>query len=197
MSLVCFVPAPRRVGASSPGAKQKNGVEFLYGCSPSLFSFPDTFKDLMCKLTVKLVRMPAVVQQLGTIHSVYSSAALRCTLMEQAEASFIIIIKHYFAVIGCFLSSRLKGALINCAARWEVGSCSCPCFTDEESGGLTHPVSCPRLCDNSPSVQPIPKCRLLPGALFLETLSARLQWQSSPLGVLRSSSFLYAEFGFG
>lgn len=150
MSLVCFVPAPRRVGASCPGAKHKNVMEFLF-VLPLFFSFPNTFKDLMGKSTVELVRMPAVVQQLGTIQSVYSSAALRCTLMEQAEASFIILIKHYFAVTGCFLSSRLKGALINCTARWEVGSCSCPCFTDEESGALTHPVSCPRLCNNSPS----------------------------------------------
>lgn len=64
----------------------------FYLFSLSFFSFPNTFKDLICKSTVKLLRMPAVVQQLGTIQSVYSSTALRCTLMEQAEASFIIII---------------------------------------------------------------------------------------------------------
>lgn len=64
----------------------------FYLFSLSFFSFPNTFKDLICKSTVKLLQMLAVVQQLGTIQSVYSSAALRCTLMEQAEASFIIII---------------------------------------------------------------------------------------------------------
>lgn len=115
------------------------------------FFFPNVFKALTCKSTVKLLQMPAVVQLLGTIHSVYSSTALRCTLMEEVEVSFTIIIKHYFAVTGCFSSSQLKGALINCVARWEVGSCFCPCFTDEESGALTHPACCPRLCSNSPS----------------------------------------------
>jgi len=93
-----------------------------------------------------------VVQLLGTIRSVYSGTALRCALTVQAEASFIIIIKHCFAVICRFSSSQLKGALINCAAWWEVGGCCCPCFTDEECGAVAHPAPCPRLCRNSPSV---------------------------------------------
>lgn len=66
------------------------------------FFFPSVFKALTSKSAVKLLRTPAVVQLLETIHSVYSSTALRCTLMEQVEASFIIIINHYFGVICCF-----------------------------------------------------------------------------------------------
>lgn len=66
------------------------------------FSFSFFFKALPCKSTVKLLRVPVVVRLLGTTHSIYSSTALRCTLIEQVEASFITMIKHYLAVLCCF-----------------------------------------------------------------------------------------------
>lgn len=165
------------------------------GISICLFSlsffFPNTFKALSYKSTVRLLRVPAVLSLPGTIHSVCGSAALRCTLMERAEAPFIIIIKHHFAVTCRFSSSQLKGALITRAARWEGGSCCCPRFADEESGGLAHPARCPRARGNSPSESaarpetPTPARGFIPGNNLCSSLR-----QSSPSGLLRSSAFL-------
>lgn len=81
LSVVCFVPAPGRVGALWEHRLQarstKRGGNFcLFSLS---FFFPNTFKALTWKSAVKPLRTPAVVELLGAIHSVCSSTALRGT----------------------------------------------------------------------------------------------------------------------
>lgn len=48
---------------------------------------------------------------------------------------------------------------MNCAARWEVGSCCCPCVTDEESGALMR-VAHGCVVIHHLSARSIPKCQL-------------------------------------